>query len=75
MGKNSVLLTNISVAQFTGSELDTLQTADIQVDDPAAADAMMVHLTFNGLGEREMTEKEKQTLLSFAANLYATIDR
>lgn len=55
--------------------LDTLQTTDIQVDDPAAADAMMVHLTFNGLGEREMTEKEKQTLLSFAANLYATIDR
>lgn len=55
--------------------VDTFQVTEIQIADPAMADAMLTRLLLNGQGNKQMSEKEKQAILDFAASLYVTLGK
>ncbi|HTX79115.1 MAG TPA: hypothetical protein VMC62_05580 [Longilinea sp.] len=52
--------------------VDRLQPVTIHQSDNATADSMTVDLTFNGSGKASASDTDKQTLLDFAGQLFAS---
>jgi hypothetical protein len=52
--------------------VDTMQSVTIHQSDSATADSMTIDLTFSGSGKTAVADADKQTLLDFADQVFAS---
>jgi hypothetical protein len=55
--------------------VDSLQPFEIEQTDNATADGMTIQLSLNGLGDTKASEATRQTIETFATNLYVQISQ